>query len=156
VSEPLTVLAPVAGRVLAMADVPDPVFAGCMVGPGLAIDPDSVGGPAVAVAPIAGRIHKLHPHAYVVVSESGRGVLVHLGIDTVQLKGEGFRLLASEKDEVKAGTPVVEWNPADITAGGRSAVCPVVALDGDAADVRALAGDGHIDSGAELYAWDNR
>ena len=153
-TEPLTVLAPVTGRVLAMAEVPDPVFAGSMVGPGLAIDPDSAGGTAVAVAPITGRILKLHPHAYVVVSESGRGVLVHLGIDTVQLKGEGFRLLASEKDEVKAGAPVVEWNPAAITAGGRSAVCPVVALDGDADAVRALAGDGHIDSGAELYAWE--
>ena len=80
-------------------------------------------------------------------------MLVHLGIDTVQLKGEGFRLLAAEGDEVQAGTPVVEWDPAAIEAGGRSPVCPVVALDGDADDVRALAGDGHIASGAELYVW---
>jgi PTS system N-acetylglucosamine-specific IIA component len=78
---------------------------------------------------------------------------VHLGIDTVQLKGEGFRLIASEGDEVTAGTPVVEWNPGAIAAGGRSPVCPVVALDGNAADLQALAGDGHIDSGAELYTW---
>ena len=153
-SVPLTVLAPVSGRVLVMAQVPDPVFAESMVGPGLAIDPDSDAGAAVAVAPVAGKILKLHPHAYVIVSESGRGVLVHLGIDTVQLKGEGFRLIASEGDEVSAGAPVVEWDPGVIAAGGRSPVCPVVALDGDAGDVRALAGDGHVDSGAELYAWE--
>ena len=152
-SEPLTVCAPVTGRVVAMADVPDPVFAESMVGPGLAIDPDPDGGVVVAVAPVAGRILKLHPHAYVIVSESGRGVLVHLGIDTVQLKGEGFRLLASEGDDVKAGTPVVEWDPGAIAAGGRSPICPVVALDGDAARVRALASPGPIASGAELYVW---
>lgn len=152
-SEPLTVCAPVTGRVVAMADVPDPVFAESMVGPGLAIDPDPDGGAVVAVAPVAGRILKLHPHAYVIVSESGRGVLVHLGIDTVQLKGEGFRLLAREGDDVKAGTPVVEWDPGAIAAGGRSPICPVVALDGDAAGVRALASPGPIASGAELYVW---
>jgi len=147
----LTVLAPVTGRVLAMAEVPDPVFAGSMVGPGLAIDPDA--GVSVAVAPVAGTILKLHPHAYVIVSESGRGVLVHLGIDTVQLKGEGFRLLARENDEVKAGDPIVEWNPGAVAAGGRSPVCPVVALDGSAGDVRELAAKGHITSGTALYAW---
>jgi sugar PTS system EIIA component len=47
---------------------------------------------------VDGQIVKLHPHAFVVVTASGRGMLVHLGIDTVQLKGEGFRLLAAEGD----------------------------------------------------------
>ena len=54
-------------------------------------------------------------------------MLVHLGIDTVQLKGEGFTLLAAEGDDVEAGAPVVEWDPAAVEAGGRSPVCPVVA-----------------------------
>ncbi len=152
-SEPLTVLAPVTGRVLAMAEVPDPVFAESMVGPGLAIDPDSDSGATVAVAPVAGKILKLHPHAYVIISVSGRGVLVHLGLDTVQLKGEGFRLIASEGDEITAGTPVVEWDPGVIAAGGRSPICPVVALDGAAQDVQPLVGGGHVERGAALYTW---
>jgi PTS system glucose-specific IIA component len=67
-----------------------------MVGPGAAVDPPR--GPLQAVAPVDGQIVKLHPHAFVVVTASGRGMLVHLGIDTVQLKGEGFRLLAAEGD----------------------------------------------------------
>jgi len=63
-SLPLTVLAPVAGTVRAMAEVPDPVFAAEVVGPGLAIDPSRTG-VVTAIAPVAGKVVKLHPHAYV-------------------------------------------------------------------------------------------
>lgn len=132
---PLQVLAPVPGRVIPLADVPDPVFAGGMVGPGSAISPDVAVGPASidAVAPIDGVVAALHPHAFVVAGPGGgaRGVLVHLGIDTVQLKGLGFTLLLAQGDEVVAGQPVVTWSPAEIAAGGRSAVVPVIALAAD-------------------------
>lgn len=131
-TDALTVRAPVAGTVVDMARVPDPVFASAMVGPGLAIDP--VRGPGTAVTPLAGTIVKLHPHAFVVVGDGGRGVLVHLGIDTVQLKGEGFELLATEGDTVAAGVPIVSWDTSTVEARGMSPVCPVVALDA-AADV---------------------
>jgi PTS system N-acetylglucosamine-specific IIA component len=104
------------------------------------------------VAPISGTIVKLHPHAYVVVGDDGRGVLVHLGIDTVQLKGEGFRLLAAEGDRVGAGQPVVAWNPAAIEAGGRSPVCPVVALDAPADAVGKVA-EGGVNAGDALFEW---
>ncbi|MEN3540533.1 PTS glucose transporter subunit IIA [Microbispora sp. ZYX-F-249] len=145
-----TVLAPVAGAAIGLAAVPDPVFSQAMVGPGRAIDP--VRGPVEAVAPISGTIVKLHPHAYVVVGDDGRGVLVHLGIDTVQLKGEGFRLLAAEGDRVGAGQPVVAWNPAAVEAGGRSPVCPVVALDAPADAVGKVA-EGGVNAGDALFEW---
>ncbi len=77
-----------------LAAVPDPVFSGAMVGPGTAIDP--VREPSEAVAPVDGVIVSLHPHAFVVVDDSGHGVLTHLGIDTVQLNGEGFELLVNK------------------------------------------------------------
>jgi PTS system glucose-specific IIA component len=125
---PLHVYAPVTGRVVATEDIPDPVFSAGLVGPGVAIDPDHEAG-RVAVAPIAGRLVKLHPHAFVVAGADGRGVLVHLGIDTVQLKGEGFTLHAAEGDEVEAGQHLVTWSPSDVVTGGRSPVVPVVALD---------------------------
>ncbi|GAB3886833.1 hypothetical protein GCM10027612_24590 [Microbispora bryophytorum subsp. camponoti] len=95
---------------------------------------------------------KLHPHAYVVVGDDGRGVLVHLGIDTVQLKGEGFRLLASEGDRVGVGQPVVAWDPAAVEAGGRSPVCPVVALDAVADSVGEVA-EGRVNAGDPLFEW---
>jgi len=151
VQPPLDVLAPVPGRLVAMADVPDPVFAASLVGPGAALDPDR--SRQQALAPVAGRIAKLHPHAFVVVTPDGRGVLVHLGIDTVQLKGDGFRLLAAEGDEVAAGAPVVEWDPAAVEAGGRSPVCPVVALDAAADAVTVLGDGGEIAAGANLFRW---
>ncbi|WP_093169904.1 PTS sugar transporter subunit IIA [Sinosporangium album] len=144
------VLAPVEGAVVALSVAPDPVFAAGMVGPGSAIDPARR--PGRAVSPITGRIIKLHPHAYVVVGDDGRGVLVHLGINTVQLRGEGFELLASEGDRVAAGQPVVAWDPAVIEATGRSPVCLVVALDALADSVTDLV-RGPVLAGDELFRW---
>lgn len=146
-----SVLAPVEGAAVGLSAVPDPVFSAGMVGPGTAIDPSR--GPGKAVAPIAGKIMKLHPHAYVIVGDDGKGVLVHLGIDTVQLKGEGFRLLAAEGDRVSAGQPVVAWDPAAIEAGGRSPVCPVVALDASAGSVTEVV-MGAVHVGDELFQWE--
>lgn len=123
----MQVLAPVSGTSLAVQDMPDPVFASGMVGPGLAIDP--VPGVQTAIAPIAGRLAKLHPHAYLVVSDTGPGVLVHLGIDTIQMHGDGFTVLAVENDLVRAGQEIVTWDPAFVAGTGRSAVCAVVVLD---------------------------
>ncbi|GAA2893309.1 PTS glucose transporter subunit IIA [Streptosporangium fragile] len=145
-----TVLAPVAGAAVGLASVPDPVFSGSLVGPGMAIEP--VRTPGSALSPIAGTIVKLHPHAFVVVGDDGRGVLVHLGIDTVQLKGAGFTLLAAEGDRVDAGQPVVAWDPARVEAGGRSPVCPVVALDAPAGAVTGLA-EGWVEAGDGLFEW---
>lgn len=147
----LTVLAPLAGRVLPMEDVPDPVFAASVVGPGIAIDPACV--PTDAVSPVTGRLVKLHPHAFVVLTESGAGVLVHLGIDTVQLKGEGFTVKVEEGVHVEAGQPIVRWDPAMIEAGGRSPVCPVVALDATRQALAELASPGPVDVGAPLFRW---
>jgi glucose-specific phosphotransferase system IIA component len=148
----LSVLAPVPGRALAMSEVPDPVFAESLVGPGAAIEP--VRASVDAIAPISGTIVKLHPHAFVIATPDGAAVLVHLGIDTVQLKGEGFELLAEEGDEVEAGTPLVRWNPADIEAGGRSPVSPVVALDAAADALNAVRSSGEIKVGDPLFTWE--
>jgi sugar PTS system EIIA component len=135
VTDSLGVVAPVPGRVLDLADVPDPVFAQQIVGSGVAVDPDRA--PGDAVAPVAGRLLKLHPHAFVVLTSEGKGVLVHLGIDTVQLDGEGFELLAAEGDEVEAGDPVVRWDPSVVESGGRSPVVPVIVMDTAADSVSA-------------------
>ena len=149
----LTVRAPVAGVVVAMADVPDPVFGAQLVGPGVAIDPVRDGDVDV-VAPIDGTLVKVHPHAFVVAASDGRAALVHLGLDTVQLGGEGFTLRAAEGDAVRAGDVVVTWHPADVEAGGRSPVCPVVALDAPAEQVAAVPAVGaRVGAGEPLLTW---
>ncbi|MFC6086981.1 PTS sugar transporter subunit IIA [Sphaerisporangium aureirubrum] len=146
-----TVLAPVAGSVIGLAAVPDPVFSGGLVGPGTAIDPRR--GAAEALAPLDGTVFKVHPHAYVIVGADGRAVLVHLGIDTVRLRGEGFRVLVREGEQVVAGRPVVAWDPAAVEAAGLSPVCPVVALEARPEALRALAA-GMVRAGEELFLWD--
>lgn len=149
----LTVVAPVAGRIIRLSDVPDPVFSAALVGPGVAIDP-AQRGRGHAVAPIDGTIAKLHPHAYVITSDDGAGVLVHLGIDTVQLAGKGFELLADETSTVAAGDPIVAWDPAAVVAGGRSPICPIVALDAPASALSGLSEDGDVAAGETLFTWE--
>ena len=149
----LRVLAPVAGTVLALKDVPDPVFSEAIVGPGIAVDPAGAEVSEVR-APVAGTIMKFHPHAFVLVAEGGRGVLVHLGLDTVQLGGEGFTLHAAEKDTVEAGQLLVTWSPEKVAAGGRSPVTPVIALEGTAeALTTAVAPGDTVTAGDELFTW---
>lgn len=145
------VMSPLAGRAIGLAAVPDPVFSGAMVGPGTAIDPVREEG--VAVAPVSGVIVSLHPHAFVVVDEEGHGVLTHLGIDTVQLAGEGFELLVNKGDSVQSGDPVVRWNPADVERAGKSPVCPVVALEATADALSEVAEDGEVAPGGVLFRW---
>lgn len=121
------VLSPVAGVRQEVSDVPDPVFAQGLVGPGAAITPHH--GKQAAVAPIDGTLVKLHPHAYLIVSDKGPGVLVHLGIDTVQMHGDGFTAVAEEKTAVTAGTEIIRWDPGYVEDSGRSPMCAVVVLD---------------------------
>ncbi|MFD3707206.1 PTS glucose transporter subunit IIA [Nocardia sp. NPDC058658] len=122
------VISPLPGKVVALAEVPDQVFAEQIVGSGVALDPDRTRGTLMVTAPISGKIVKLHPHAFVILGH-GVGVLVHLGIDTVKLKGEGFELLAAEGDTVEAGAPIVTFDPTKIAADGYSVICPVVVMD---------------------------
>ena len=142
---------PVTGSVVALSEVPDPVFAEAMVGPGLAVVPS--GEAADAVAPVAGTIATLHPHAFVVATESGQAVLVHLGIDTVRLKGEGFTLHVAKGDVVAEGQPIVGWHPAAIAEAGYATVCPVIALDAPADAVVDPHADGPITTGEPLFTW---
>jgi PTS system glucose-specific IIA component len=146
----LIVGAPVAGTAIALDAVPDPVFAEAMVGPGAAVDPQRV--PTVVVSPISGILVKLKPHAFVVVGGDGRGILVHLGIDTVNLDGAGFELLSAEGAAIAIGTPVIRWNPAEVEARGLSPVCPVIALDAPAGAVWSVAA-GSIEPGCALFHW---
>ena len=141
------VLAPCAGRLVAMADTPDPVFAAEMVGPGVAIDPEPH--ETTVVSPVAGKVVKVLPHAFVVLGDEGVGVLVHLGINTVRLEGRGFEVLTTQGTTVEAGAPMVRWDPSAISGDGISTLVIVVAMDRPkgsvpAPDPGALASTGEV------------
>ncbi|MCI2420180.1 PTS glucose transporter subunit IIA [Saccharopolyspora sp. K220] len=143
---------PVAGLATALSEVPDPVFSQAMVGPGVAVQPS--GGRADAVAPVAGKVATLHPHAFVIASPGGAAILVHLGIDTVKLKGEGFTVHVAKGDAVEAGQRIVSWNPSEVESHGYSSICPIVALDVAAETLADLREDGQVLAGDPLFTVD--
>ncbi|MFD7558437.1 PTS glucose transporter subunit IIA [Streptomyces sp. NPDC059835] len=145
------VTSPLAGRAIGLAAVPDPVFSGAMVGPGTAIDP--LREPSEAVSPVDGVVVSLHPHAYVVVDGDGHGVLTHLGIDTVQLNGEGFELLVNKGDTVTRGQAVIRWNPLAVEQAGKSPICPIVALEASVESLAGVVEDGELKAGDALFSW---
>ena len=149
-ADPLVVLAPISGTVIPLGAVPDPVFAGQMVGSGAAVEPPA-GEAFDVVSPGAGKVVKLLPHAFVVVERSGKGVLTHVGIDTVKLKGEGFKLLIAQGDTVDAGEPIMHVDPAAALAAGYSMVSPVVVLD-TKPDTTTLIAEGDVAAGENLFS----
>ncbi len=134
-----------------LGDVPDPVFAQGMVGHGAAIDPPHE--VLTAVAPVGGTLLKLMPHAYVVLTEAKVGVLVHLGLDTVALNGQGFTTHLQQGDPVSAGQPVITYDVPAIVAMGLNPIVPVVVMDErEAANIAVTAApDAPIAAGAELF-----
>lgn len=98
-----------------------------MVGYGAAVDPPRR--VVDAVAPVSGRIVKLFPHAYIVMTPENVGVLVHLGLDTVQLNGDGFTTHVKEGDTVTAGQVVTTFDVPSVVAAGLNPIVPVVIMD---------------------------
>lgn len=147
------VIAPVEGRALALSEVPDPVFSQGMVGYGAAVDPPRQ--VVDAVAPVSGRLLKLMPHAYIIMTADNVGILVHLGLDTVGLNGEGFTAHVAQGDTVTAGQPVITYDVPAIVAAGLSPVVPVVVMDErEASNVSvadAVSGGAEIQTGALLF-----
>jgi PTS system glucose-specific IIA component len=147
----LVVGSPVTGTVVGLVGVPDPVFSSAMVGPGTAVDP--LRAPGHVCAPVSGTLRKLKPHAFIVVTDDGRAVLVHIGIDTIELDGDGFAPLAAEGDTVQAGQPIVAWDPGTLAADGFAPICPVIALDASAGALSDHVVHGEVRIGEPLFTW---
>ena len=146
-------VSPVPGVLRPMSEVPDPVFAGEIVGPGLAVEPDRAGRQDV-LAPCDGVVGALHPHAFALELADGRSVLVHVGIDTVSLKGSGFEVHVERGQAVRSGERVLTWSPVDVAAAGLSTMCPVVGLQADPRHLAVLAAPGErVAAGAPLLDW---
>jgi PTS system N-acetylglucosamine-specific IIC component len=129
----LTLRQPLEGKVVPLSTVPDPTFAEQIMGPGVAIEP--TGG--VVVAPADGTVGATFDtsHAIALVLEDGTELLVHVGIDTVQMKGDGFRTLVAKGDRVTVGTPLLEFDLKKIAAAGHPAITPVIVLNNENAQI---------------------
>lgn len=113
------IMAPVEGEVLPLAKADDEVFASKALGEGVVIEPSS----GSVVAPFDGKVVTLFPtkHAIGLVSPNGAEVLIHIGVNTVELNGKYFESFVKQGDEVKAGQPMVTFDPQSIKKAGYSA-----------------------------------
>lgn len=120
--------APFAGEAVPVTEVPDPVFSGKMLGEGYAVIPRDDAPSLTVCAPAAGTLTTVFKtgHAFAVATAEGLDVLVHIGLDTVELKGEGFTVLTAQGQTVAAGQPVIEVDLSLLREKGRNPVTPVV------------------------------
>lgn len=98
--------APVSGKIIALAKVPDQVFATKVIGDGVAFEPEG----STVCAPCDGVITMIAEtgHAFGLTAKNGAEILIHIGLDTVEFAGEGFNVLVKQNASVKKGTPIVE------------------------------------------------
>lgn len=128
----LILRAPLSGVVYPLERVPDPVFAQKLTGDGLSIDPVD----ATLRAPCAGEVVHIHPASHALTLRAGGvEVLMHIGIDTVALKGAGFTPRVKAGDKVEAGAPLIEFDIDKLATTAKSLLTEVIISNGDAARI---------------------
>lgn len=120
----ISIYAPLAGEIIELTEVPDQVFAEKMMGDGFGIKPSD----GLVLSPVKGTVNNTFPtkHALGLVSEDGLEILIHVGLDTVNLKGQGFEMLVTEGDLVDVGTPLLKVDLPYIEANAKSSITPIV------------------------------
>ena len=116
--------APLSGKIVPLAEVPDSVFASGCMGQGVAIEPDE----GRVIAPADGVVTTIFPtgHAVGLTLDDGREVLIHVGMDTVKLEGKYFKALVAQGDKVTAGQTLIEFSPEKIREEGYKTITPVI------------------------------
>lgn len=125
----LTLVAPVKGKTLPLSEVPDPVFAQKMAGDGIAIMPED----DIIVAPADGELTLVFntKHAFAITTPDGAELLIHVGLETVSLNGEGFEQLAEAGTTVQAGTPILKIDRDFIKSKNLPLITPVLISNAD-------------------------
>ena len=136
-------IAPMSGRLFAIEDIDDQGFASKSMGDGIAIELQD----GVVVAPFSGTIEVAFPtgHAYGIACDNGRELLIHIGMDTVELQGQGFTARVKQGDRVRQGDVLAEVDVAYVKRQGKPLVSPVVFTDGEA--IRVLKKDVDVTRG---------
>ncbi|HDE4671747.1 TPA: PTS transporter subunit IIABC [Staphylococcus aureus] len=142
--------APLTGEVTPLSEVPDQVFSEKMMGDGIAIKPSQ----GEVRAPFNGKIQMIFPtkHAIGLVSDSGLELLIHIGLDTVKLNGEGFTLHVKEGQEVKQGDLLINFDLDYIRNHAKSDITPIIVTQGNITNLDFKQGEhGNISFGDQLF-----
>ncbi|TKC17121.1 PTS sugar transporter subunit IIA [Robertmurraya kyonggiensis] len=125
----VTIFSPVDGEIVLLSEVPDPVFAEKMMGDGVAIKPSN----GIVVSPIEGKVVQVFPtkHAVGLETKSGVEILIHIGLETVGMEGEGFEAHVEAGATVKLGDKLITFNQALVNKKAKSDVIPVIITNTD-------------------------
>ena len=141
---PGVVCSPVSGEAVQLAESDDPVFASGAMGGGIAVRPTG----EVAYAPVTGTVSAAMAHAVGITADDGAEVLVHVGIDTVEMNGDGLACLVAQGSHVEAGQPIVSFSREKIAAAGKKdTVFVLVTNSDDYAEVKPVP-NGPVEAGA--------
>ena len=144
-----TVLTPLQGKVLAQADIPDETFAQGILGPGCGIEPTG----KTVYAPFDGTVEQVAStlHAVGLTSEDGIEILIHVGMDTVEMKGQGFTSLTKEGAKVKAGTPLLKVDLEAIRAAGHPTATALIVTNSDDLPEISVVANGDAVAGTPVF-----
>lgn len=122
-------LSPLSGKSIDLDEVPDPVFSQKMLGDGIAIDPSE----GVVVAPVEGEVIQVFPtkHAIGLRADNGAEILIHIGLETVSMEGEGFTSHIKAGDRVKQGDKLVTFNMELVREKAKSTITPIIITNSD-------------------------
>lgn len=142
----LLLVAPMAGWVAPLDEVPDPVFSERILGDGVAIDPTA----ATVHAPCDGVIASCAQHALTIRAENGAEILIHIGLETVALHGQGFLVHVGEGRRVKTGEALITFDLDFVASRAKSLISPIVLTNGDAFTIARRNADRETDAGEFL------
>ncbi|NLU10249.1 MAG: PTS glucose transporter subunit IIA [Tepidanaerobacter acetatoxydans] len=125
----IEIIAPITGEIIPIEEVPDEVFSKKMIGDGLAIEPKE----GKVVSPIDGKVATVFPtnHAIGLVTKEGLEILIHIGLDTVELNGEGFKRIISMGSPIKKGEILIEFDINLLRERGKSLITPIIITNMD-------------------------
>ena len=150
--EKMVVKSPMDGIVLPLEQLPDETFAAAILGPGCGLEPTG----DTVYAPFDGKITSVAPtlHAIGLESDEGIELLIHIGMDTVALRGSSFTVLVREGQTVKAGTPLLKIDLDAIRAAGLSTESAVVVTNADDLPKLQLLAGGIVSTGTPLFKFE--
>lgn len=150
--ERMVVKAPMDGIVLPLEQLPDETFAASVLGPGCGIEPTG----DTVYAPFDGRVVSIVPTLHAVELESDEGIqlLIHIGMDTIALRGSSFTALAEEGQTVKAGTPLLKIDLDAILAAGLSTESAIVVTNADDLPKLHVLAGGIVSIGTPLFRFE--
>ena len=145
----MTVMLPIDGKVIPLEQLPDETFASAILGPGCGIEPTG----KTVYAPFDGTVNQVAStlHAVGLTSEDGIEILIHVGMDTVEMQGKGFKALVKVGDKVKAGTPLLKVDLEAIRAAGHPTATALIVTNSDDLPEISVVANGDAAAGTPVF-----